>query len=125
MLALLLVADAAWVKNDVTAAVTDPGTSLDVVEDPTLAVAQAETQRYDAILVDMQVGSMGGMAVTRALHDAMSNDQIELAPVIMLLDRDADRFLARRAGADADIVKPFTSQDLREALTKLLPASSG
>lgn len=117
MSSLLLVADADWVRNDVLAAVTDPGTSVDAIDDPKAAATMAAARHYDAILVDMQVGSMGGMAVVRLLHDAMATETVERTPVVMLLDRRADVFLARRAGADAYLVKPFTSQDLRAALT--------
>jgi AmiR/NasT family two-component response regulator len=34
----------------------------------------------------------------------------------MLLDREADGFLAKRAGADAWVVKPFQAHQLRLAL---------
>ena len=43
----------------------------------------------------------------------------EAAPIVLLLDRQADVFLAKRAGADAYLVKPFTSQQLRAALGAL------
>jgi DNA-binding response OmpR family regulator len=72
----------------------------------------------------MQVGSMGGMAITRLLRDAMVGGSIDEAPIVMLLDRSADVFLAGRAGADAHLVKPFTSQQLRSILTALLPTGA-
>jgi DNA-binding response OmpR family regulator len=36
--------------------------------------------------------------------------------LVMLLDREADVFLARRAGADAAVVKPFDAEELRTAI---------
>ena len=36
--------------------------------------------------------------------------------IVLLLDRSADRFLAHRAGADACVLKPIDSADLRQAL---------
>jgi DNA-binding response OmpR family regulator len=123
MPSLLLVADAEWVRNDVKAAVTDPTTSVDAIDDPKAATERAAERHYDVIVVDMQVGSMGGMAITRLLHDAMATEAIERTPVVMLLDRKADEFLARRAGANAFLVKPFTSQELRSALSAVGAAS--
>lgn len=121
---LLLVADDMWVKNDVAAAVTDPGTILETIGDAEEAADVLGAQRYDAAIVDMQVGSMGGMAITRLFKDAMATGDAEVTPIILLLDRAADTFLAKRAGADGYIVKPFTSQQLRTALSAFDPAGA-
>jgi CheY-like chemotaxis protein len=60
----------------------------------------------------MQVGSMGGMAVVRDIRQT-----IEPRPrLVLLLDRSADTFIARRAGADAHVLKPIEAGRLREAL---------
>ena len=57
------------------------------------------------------------------LHNLFRNE-IEQAPIMLLLDRSADVFLAKRAGADAYLIKPFTSQQLREVMSHLLPEAS-
>ena len=121
---LLLVTDDVWVKNDVAAAVTDPGTILETIDEPEAAAEVLASQRYHAAIVDMQVRNMGGMAIVRLLRDAMASGAVEPTPVILLLDRQADTFLARRAGADGFIVKPFTSQQLRSALAAFDPAGA-
>lgn len=119
---VLLVADDRWVVNDVLAAV-DADTSVDVLDDPTSVVERASSALYDLIIVDMQVGSMGAMAVTRRVKDAIAVGELAPVPVVNLLDRRADAFLARRAGADAWLVKPFTAQQLRTILASLQPAA--
>jgi DNA-binding response OmpR family regulator len=124
MATMLLVADDAWVRNDVAAAVTDPGTTIVTTDDPETAPAMMAEHLCSIAIVDMQVGSMGGMAITRLLRDAMVGGSIDEAPIVMLLDRSADVFLAGRAGADAHLVKPFTSQQLRSILTALLPTGA-
>ncbi|CAN5165612.1 hypothetical protein BH18ACT5_BH18ACT5_04790 [soil metagenome] len=112
---LLLVADSAWVRNDVSAAL--PSTEWSVHHsDPRLVVEAAVKHPPEAVIIDMQVGSMGGMAVVRRLREAMAMNQIEPSRLILLLDRSADRFLAHRAGADVGLLKPFTAQQLRGAL---------
>jgi DNA-binding response OmpR family regulator len=117
---VLVVTDAVWVENDVRASLTDPGTVVYRVADPSLAVEAAIEHSPDVAVIDLQVGSKGGMAVVRALRAAVDSGAIVSVRTVLLLDRDADHFLARRAGADAAVVKPFTAQDLRAAVA--LPA---
>lgn len=110
---MVLVADAPWVVNEVKAALAaEPWTFVEV-SDPRQATEVVEQAVPDAVVVDMQVQSMGGMAVTRAIRQ-----RIDPRPrVVILLDRQADRFLARRAGADAAVVKPIDGPELRWALS--------
>jgi DNA-binding response OmpR family regulator len=125
MSTLLVVADAEWVVNDVSAAVTDPGTEVRAVDDVDEAAQAVEERHYDAVIIDMQVGSSGGMAITRRLRDSMVMGAAERSPIVILLDRHADAFLARRAGADAHLLKPFTSQALREVLGAITAPDRG
>lgn len=120
MATVMVVTDDTWVDNDVRATLTDPGTNLVTVSDPKTAVAAAVEQQPAAAVVDLQVGAMGGMAVIRALRSAMAAEEAPIMRTVMLLDRQADDFLARRAGADVWVVKPFTAQELRAAIA--LPA---
>ncbi|CAN5897977.1 hypothetical protein BH23ACT5_BH23ACT5_23120 [soil metagenome] len=113
--------DAEWVDNDVRASLTDPEFDITRVSDPRLAVAAAVEHAAAVAIVDMQVGSMGGMAVVRALRSASQSGEIGPLRTVLLLDRLADHFLAGRAGADVAIAKPFTAQDLRKAAA--LPTS--
>ncbi|MEX0668048.1 MAG: response regulator [Acidimicrobiia bacterium] len=113
---LLLVADAVWVRNDVAAALPSSDWSIHHA-DPHVVVEAAVKHPPTAVVVDMQVGSMGGMAVIRRLREAMSMGILPTAPLILLLDRTADRFIAKRSGADRSLVKPFTAQEMRKALT--------
>jgi DNA-binding response OmpR family regulator len=112
---VLLVADDDWVRNDVEAALSDPTTSVETIGDPRRVVHAAHDLGPDLFVVDMQIGSMGGMAVTRDLKDAFAAGLIEERPIVLLLDRSADAFLGKRAGADQWVLKPFTAQDLRAA----------
>lgn len=120
MAKVIVVTDDVWVDNDVRAALTDPGTELITVSDPRTAVLAAAEHAADAAVIDLQVGSMGGMAVVRALRSAMASGETPPLRTALLLDRSADGFLARRAGADVSVVKPFSAQQLRAALA--LPA---
>lgn len=112
---MLLVADDDWIRHDVEAALAEPTTRVLTVTNPRAVVTEAYEAGPDLYVVDMQVGSMGGMAVTRAIKDAVGQGILRAAPIVLLLDRSADVFLGRRAGADAWVQKPFTAQELRVA----------
>jgi len=115
MTRILVVTDADWVRNDVHAALSVGDNELIDQTDPAATAAMAFARDVDVVIVDLQVGAMGGMAVTRAMKDAGIDSHA--IPVVMLLDRGADTFLAGRAGADGWVVKPFTARQLRDAMT--------
>ncbi|MDH3259872.1 MAG: response regulator [Acidimicrobiia bacterium] len=122
---VLLVADAAWIRNEAMAALSDPGTFIRDVADPRRAVQAASEFEPDVVLVDLQVGSMGGMAMARALREAEFAGDIPVTSIVLLLDRTADEFLAGRAAADAWVVKPFTPQQLRAAIASATASLTG
>jgi len=124
MAEILVVSDVPWVVNDVRSALTDARFSIAVAADPRTAFELVRDSAPDAVLVDFQVGSMGGMAVTRSIRDAAATSGTERPPIVLLLDRDADGFLAGRSGADAWIRKPFTDDALRATLDGLLTGAS-
>jgi DNA-binding NarL/FixJ family response regulator len=117
---LVLIADTPWVRSDVKASMIDPESALVDVEDPRKALDTLILERADAALIDMQVGSMGGMALTRQFKDAFATGKLSPIPLVVLLDRSADAFLAKRAGADASLLKPFTAQEFRATLQKVI-----
>lgn len=116
MPSILLVADDAWVQNQVRSALSGDSDRVVVSEDPKAVVDLASESPFDIAIIDLQVQSMGGMAVTRALRDAVAGGDVAPLRIILLLDRSADTFLAKRAGVDAHLVKPFTAQDLRRVI---------
>jgi len=113
---ILVVADEPWVLNDVRAALGEARYKIAETSDPRSVAETVTSDEPDAVLVDLQVGSMGGMAVTRAVRDAFARSGRAAPPVILLLDRDADAFLAGRSGAAAWVRKPFSAGDLRKAI---------
>lgn len=74
----------------------------------------------DLVVVDLQMGNMGGMAVCLELRLEESYGALSHVPVLMLLDRRADVFLARRSGAEGWLVKPLDPVRIRRAVDALL-----
>jgi DNA-binding response OmpR family regulator len=115
---VLIVADEPWVRNEVHAALSIGDNELVDHEDPETVADVTKEGSVDVAVVDLQIASMGGVAVTRSIRD--SEDPV---PVVLLLDREADVFLAGRAGANAWVVKPFTASALRAAVTDVTGAA--
>ncbi len=114
MTKILCVADRQSVIDRVSAALSSPDLEVVFHTDPETAAATAYELEVDRVLVDMSVGSMGAMAVTRAVRAGAVGRPI---PVTILLDRDADAFLAKRAGAANWLTRDALGADLRGALT--------
>ena len=77
---VLLVADAPWIRNEAIAALSEPEMVIREVEDPQTASQVANDFEPDVVLVDMQVASMGGMAVARSLREAEFADAFAFQP---------------------------------------------
>jgi CheY-like chemotaxis protein len=118
MLSILLVADETWVIEDVRAALADSRYAITATAEPRSVAAATRETTPDVVLADLQVGSMGGMAITRAIRDTFALAGTDSPPVILLLDRDADAFLAGRSGAAGWVRKPFGSAELRDAIER-------
>lgn len=85
------------------------------------ALLNAVTEHLpDLVVVDLQMGNMGGMAVCLELRLEESYGKLGHVPVLMLLDRRPDVFLARRSGAEGWVVKPLDPIRLRRAIAALL-----
>jgi DNA-binding response OmpR family regulator len=120
---ILVVADAPWVRSEVHACLTAPDFELVDLDDPAAAAATALSGDFDAVVVDLQTGSMGGMAVTRDVREQAGLRGREHLPVVMLLDRAADAFLAKRAGAAGWLTKPFDAHMIRAVLASALASA--
>ena len=72
------------------------------------------------MILDLQIGNMGAMAACMDLRLEESARPLDHVPVLLLLDRRADVFLARRAEAEGWMLKPLDPIRLRKAIRALL-----
>ena len=63
---------------------------------------------------------MGGIAVALDLRLEADAGRLDPRPVLLVLDRRADVFMARRSGAEGWILKPLDPIRLRKAVAALL-----
>jgi two-component system nitrate/nitrite response regulator NarL len=116
----LLATDADWIHEEVDAAVAGDDIELLRVRKGTDVAPTVHTGGFDLVILDLQIGNMGGMAACMNLRLDESVDLLPHIPVLMLLDRDADIFLAERSDADGWVVKPIDAFVLRRATAALL-----
>jgi DNA-binding response OmpR family regulator len=117
---LLVAADAAWLRRQVRTALAGAGQEVievDRGQDVRGAVAE---HHPDLVICDLQIGNMGGIAVAIDLRLEASAGRLPEVPILLLLDREHDRFLAKRADADAELVKPIDAGTLRRTVKRVL-----
>ena len=117
---ILVASDLATLRREIEAVISGPDVEVRSVTSGPEVVSFVAEESPDLVIVDMQMGNMGGMAVTLELRLQESYDAIDHIPVLMLLDRRPDVFLARRSGAEGWIVKPLDPLRLRRAVAALL-----
>lgn len=120
MSTILVAADAKWVRDLVKSACTARGQRVIEVTRGQDVRDLVGRENPDLVVLDMQIGNMGGVAVSIDLRLESSAGRIPDTSILLLLDREADRFLAKRADADAELVKPVDPGTLRRTVTGLL-----
>jgi len=103
---ILVIADETWVTTEVEAALSEARYRITVASNPREAVDACADTSADVVIADLQVGTMGGMAVIREIRAAIASDDLPPTPTVLLLDRAADAFIAGRSGADWFLFPP-------------------
>ncbi len=123
---VLVATDAEWIVESITAALGDEETYFTVVSEGRVVAdvvkrrAKESKADYDLAILDLQIGTMGGIAVTMALRlDASAGNAPDI-PILVLLDRVADVHLAKRSGANGWLVKPLDPLRLRRAVRAIV-----
>jgi DNA-binding response OmpR family regulator len=117
---VLVASDARWVVEEVTATLSSTEDTVDVVSRGAEVLPAVGKHAPDLAVIDLQIGNMGGMAACLDLRLEEGAGRLPHVPVLMLLDRRADVFLARRSQAEGWLVKPLDALRLRRAITALL-----
>jgi DNA-binding response OmpR family regulator len=117
---VLIATDNDAVADEVAAAVEDDQTTVLRVRTGVEVPAAVAEHGPDLVVLDLQIGNMGGMAVASHLRAEIAMERLDDVAILMLLDRAADIFLAKRSDADGWLFKPLDSFRLRRAANALL-----
>jgi DNA-binding response OmpR family regulator len=117
---VLVATDSDSVAEEVFAALAESDTVVSRVRagaDVRPVVAQLKP---DLVILDLQIGNMGGIATSIDLRLEAGADRLPETRILMLLDREDDRWIAGQAQADAEMVKPINALHLRRAAKELI-----
>jgi two-component system response regulator MprA len=117
MAALLLVDDDAPIRRMLARTLAAEGYEVEAAADGGAALAAVERSLPDAIVLDVTMPGVDGLAVTRRLRAKGLR-----VPILLLTARDAihERVAGLDAGADDYLVKPFDTQELTARVRALL-----
>lgn len=94
------------------------GAGVDVVSDGLAAVEAVRSGGYDAVLMDVSIPRLDGLAATRRIRASGAAGRV---PVVMITGHtmEADRIAAVEAGATAHLGKPVSRDELARTLTRI------
>ena len=114
---VLLVEDEPHAAQVLAKGLREQAYAVDVAVDGEAALFQAGTSDYDALILDLMLPRLDGLAVCRSIRDAGS-----AVPILMLTARDAveSRIEGLDSGADDYLVKPYDFGELLARLRALI-----
>lgn len=99
------------------------GHTIDLARDGVSGLHLAVSHAFDAIVLDLGLPGLGGLALCRKLRQEVRSD----VPVLVLTARDLldDKLEAFECGADDYLVKPFALREVEARLNALVRRHSG
>ncbi len=115
---VMLVDDEPVIRELVRTMLTSGSVEVEVAGDGVECLKLAKTRAFDLILLDIVLPGMDGITVCRLLKSDPATSRV---PVYMLTAKakQSDVEVARRAGADGYINKPFKGAELMDLVDKL------
>jgi CheY-like chemotaxis protein/anti-sigma regulatory factor (Ser/Thr protein kinase) len=119
----VLLAEDHPVNQRVVQAILEPsGIELVIVDDGAQAVQRFAAETFDAVLMDMQMPVMDGLAATRALRGIERDDPQRRRTPIIMLSANAMSQHREEAADDQHLAKPITPGALLAAIERAMPA---
>ena len=120
MATILVAADGAWIRDLVKSAFVGPGQTVVEVTRGQDVRAAVDKHEPDLVILDMQIANQGGVATAIDLRLESAAGRLPDVSILLLLDREADHFLAKRAAVDGELVKPVDAGTLRRTAKRIL-----
>jgi two-component system OmpR family response regulator len=119
---VLVVEDEAVLARQLASALGDAGYAVDCASDGERADFLAQTERYDAVVLDLGLPRIDGLTVLRRWRDAGIG-----FPVLVLTARGSwhEKVQGIDGGADDYMAKPFRMEEVLARLRALIRRSSG
>jgi signal transduction histidine kinase/CheY-like chemotaxis protein len=123
-LRLLLAEDNIANQQIIKAMLESKGHSVIVVETGVAAVATAQTEKFDIILMDVQMPQMDGISASRIIRNTEKKEGRRATPIVGLTANamSEDVVHCREAGMDAHVAKPIEWVELFATLKRMIAA---
>jgi signal transduction histidine kinase/ActR/RegA family two-component response regulator len=121
--ARILLAEDHPTNQKVVALILEPfGVELTIVGNGLEAVRALEAERFDAVLMDVQMPEMDGLTATAAVRAREAAQRLARTPIISLTANALPEHVeaSHAAGADRHLAKPIRPDSLIEALSEIL-----
>ena len=116
---ILVADDSPTEQRLVVAALTARGYRVITACDGEEALAKAELEKPDLIVLDVVMPKKNGYQVCRQLKTTAATQGIKVL-LLTSKNQESDRFWGLKQGADAYLTKPFAGDDLLASVTKLI-----
>ena len=120
---ILLVEDNELNREIATAILEETGMTIDYADDGDVAVAAIEAapaDRYDLILMDIQMPKMDGYTATREIRTLADNRKANIPIVAMTANAfEEDKQRAYKAGMNGHIIKPVSIEAIAKVLDEI------
>ena len=119
-ISLLVVEDDENISSAISEYFSRAGYNVKTVEDGLMGVKSALDDPPDAVVLDLMLPRMDGLAVCRELREKANH-----LPILMLTAKDdvVDKVLGLEMGADDYITKPFSLRELEARIKSVLRRS--
>lgn len=117
---ILIATDFDYVFEEVDGALADSTTRVLRVRQGQHVIPAIKEVEPDIVLLDLQIGNMGGVATSLEIRNEESDYRIPPQSVLLLFDRRADVFLYHQTTADGYLIKPLDSLRIRRAVDTIL-----
>jgi two-component system cell cycle response regulator DivK len=97
----------------------EQGWEVHVFTDCNQIIEKVSSVMPDVILMDNWIPDTGGIIATQALKN---NDELKHIPVVYFSANSDIQLLAKQAGAEAYIAKPFDLEDMERIIDSVLAA---
>lgn len=106
---LLFIEDSVRLQSSVGRGLRKAGYAVDVTGDGEEGLWLAQSNEYDAIILDLMLPSRDGLSVLRTLRDKQNGTHVL---ILTAKDTVENRVNGLQAGADDYLVKPFAFEEL-------------
>lgn len=116
---ILIVDDSASIRHTVKIALGRHGYTIHEAANGIEGLEKAGTQRFDLVLVDLNMPQMDGMSMIRELR----NVALQAGVPVLFLTTESDHNIkmeAKEAGATGWLTKPFDADQLLKVVNRIL-----